>query len=117
MFDCFTKDPMTKVQLLRYPPHSKDAGHSHTLGCGAHTDWGALSLLAQDNVGGLEVYCEDLSETEGLWLPAPNIEGALPLGQCWQHAPTMDLRPVPLGATQSREAFSAQQRALLGCSF
>lgn len=71
-FDCFTKDAMTKVRLLRYPSPETDLGYSKGAhGCGAHQDWGAFTLLAQDDVGGLEVYCD------GKWLSAPNKDGAL----------------------------------------
>lgn len=74
-FDCFTKDAMTKVRLLRYPAND-DKSYGAAWGCGAHTDWGALTLLQQDEVGGLEVCCEtDGHEPE--WVAAPNIEGAL----------------------------------------
>jgi isopenicillin N synthase-like dioxygenase/nicotinamidase-related amidase len=77
-FDCFTKDAMSKVRLLRYPAYAEDPeGYANALGCGTHTDWGAYTLLAQDDVGGLEVYCEDQNNDNQQWLPAPNIEGAL----------------------------------------
>lgn len=71
-FDCFTRDAMTKARLLRYPAFSADPSYAHGApGCGSHCDWGALTLLAQDDVGGLEVFCD------GKWLRAPNREGAL----------------------------------------
>ena len=71
-FDCSTTDAMTKLRLLRYPSPSCDPSYDKGAhGCGAHQDWGALTLLAQDNVGGLEVFCN------GAWLPAPHIEGTL----------------------------------------
>jgi isopenicillin N synthase-like dioxygenase/nicotinamidase-related amidase len=83
-FDCFTKDAMTKVRLLRYPALTQDTeGYAQAFGCGTHTDWGALTLLAQDQVGGLEVFREhDTTDAadrtaSGQWLPAPNIAGAL----------------------------------------
>jgi isopenicillin N synthase-like dioxygenase/nicotinamidase-related amidase len=77
-FDCFTKDAMTKVRLLRYPACTEDpVGYANAHGCGTHTDWGALTLLAQDDVGGLEVYCENREDESQQWLPAPNIDGAL----------------------------------------
>ena len=66
MFDCYTTDSMTKVRLLRYPSYQQDQHYAAGApGCGSHTDWGALTLLAQDDVGGLEVYCENK------WVSAP----------------------------------------------
>ena len=81
-FDTFTKDPMTKLRLLKYPAamshnNGNNVGYDQAPGCGSHTDWGALTILAQDDVGGLEVHCESLSGGSGSWVPAPNVEGAL----------------------------------------
>ena len=41
-------------------------------GVGPHTDFGVLTVLCQDNVGGLQV--EDIN---GEWIEAPPIEGTL----------------------------------------
>ena len=57
--------PMATLRLLHYPAAAMaDAG----LGAGEHTDYGNLTLLATDEVGGLEVRNRD-----GTWLPAPVI--------------------------------------------
>ncbi|PKP85335.1 MAG: 2-oxobutyrate oxidase [Alphaproteobacteria bacterium HGW-Alphaproteobacteria-2] len=55
-----------RVKLIRYP--SVDQGDSDQ-GVGAHKDSGFLTLLAQDDVGGLEV------ELNGHWVPATPIPG------------------------------------------
>src|SRR5258708_38764804 len=47
-------DAAYAVRLLRYPPQ-QSIGPNNQLGAGAHTDWGAITLLYQDNSGGLEV--------------------------------------------------------------
>ena len=53
-FDGTSESPMLTLRMLRYPPHPQDADE-RTFGAGAHTDWGALTILAQDGHGGLEV--------------------------------------------------------------
>ncbi|MBK4735175.1 isopenicillin N synthase family dioxygenase [Noviherbaspirillum pedocola] len=63
-------DPMVALRLLRYPPHPAGAD-ARDIGAGAHTDYGALTLLAQDEHGGLEVQNPD-----GHWIPVPPRAGA-----------------------------------------
>jgi len=66
--------PMATLRLLRYPP--EPAGE---IGAGAHTDYGDITLLITDGVGGLEVRRRD-----GGWIAAPAIEGAfiVNIGDC-----------------------------------
>ncbi len=44
--------PQLTLRMLRYPGQSLD---SASLGAGAHTDYGFFTLLAQDEIGGLQV--------------------------------------------------------------
>ena len=69
-FDASSQDPMGTLRMLRYPPQPEDADEQ-TFGVGAHTDWGSVTILAQDDIGGLEVCMPD-----GSWVAAPPIEGA-----------------------------------------
>lgn len=69
-FDTDCRDPMVTLRLVRYPAHPDDADE-RTFGAGAHTDWGALTLLAQDDHGGLEVQLPD-----GTWVAAPPLAGS-----------------------------------------
>lgn len=62
-------DPMVVLRLLRYPALRPDAPARH-FGAGAHTDWGAITILAQDEAGGLEV-----CGTDGVWTPATPVPG------------------------------------------
>ena len=59
-------EPMAVLRLLRYP------GGGDGLGAGAHTDYGALTLLATDGEPGLEV-----RRRGGGWTPVPAVPGAL----------------------------------------
>ncbi|MFM0051513.1 isopenicillin N synthase family dioxygenase [Caballeronia grimmiae] len=61
--------PMITTRLLHYPPQDK-VGKGNQLGAGAHTDWGMLTMLLQDDVGGLEV-----RNADGDWVRAPYIPG------------------------------------------
>ena len=59
---------MATLRMVRYPAHPADADE-RTFGAGAHTDWGAITILAQDAHGGLEVHLPD-----GRWASATPID-------------------------------------------
>ncbi len=69
-FDFWLEAPMTTLGPLHYPPQ---AGHitEARLGAGAHTDYGCLTMLAQDDAGGLQVCAKD-----GAWIDAPPVPGS-----------------------------------------
>lgn len=62
--------PLTTVRLLHYPPLPAPPLPGQ-LRAGAHTDFGGLSLLFNDDAGGLEIQLAD-----GTWLPVPRHTGA-----------------------------------------
>lgn len=62
----YTADPTLLFRVFEYP-----AGDDESWGVGEHTDYGLLTLLAQDENGGLQV------KTPNGWIEAPPIEGAL----------------------------------------
>lgn len=67
-FDAFCQDPMSNLRLLHYPPQPPNPQPGEK-GCGAHTDWGCLTLLMQDDAGGLQV------QVGQDWIPAPPVPG------------------------------------------
>lgn len=74
----FVDRPSATLRLLHYPPRAGSAQDTR-LGAGAHSDYGNVTLLAQDEVGGLEVRTR-----AGEWLPAPPIPGTFVcnIGDC-----------------------------------
>jgi isopenicillin N synthase-like dioxygenase len=68
-FAGFCHDAMTTLRLLHYPPQSPSAAPGEK-GCGAHTDWGGLTLLLQDDNSGLQVW--DQESNDWIWaMPVP----------------------------------------------
>ncbi len=60
---------VTALRMIHYPPRPNE---THDNGAGAHTDYGCITLLLQDDVGGLQVKSRD-----GIWLDATPIAGSL----------------------------------------
>lgn len=73
-FDAFvdSRDSVRLCRAHRYPPTTTPEIAARSRGIGAHTDYGALTLLMQDDVGGLEVFHRE-SET---WHAVPFVEDA-----------------------------------------
>ncbi len=68
-FAPFFAQPTTFLRLLHYPPQAPEAPDD-AFGSAPHTDYGFITILAQDDRGGLEVRRRD-----GTWLAAPPIAG------------------------------------------
>jgi isopenicillin N synthase-like dioxygenase len=64
----YTADPTILLRVFHYPPSPPRA---RDWGVGEHTDYGLVTLLAQDDSGGLQV-----AAREG-WIDAPPIPGTL----------------------------------------
>jgi isopenicillin N synthase-like dioxygenase len=70
-FAPFHQVPIATMRLLHYPPRPVEPVEG-VLGAGAHTDWGAVTVLAQDDVGGLQVLDRDATT----WVDVPPVPGA-----------------------------------------
>lgn len=64
----FGTEPTCLFRIFSYPP----GGNADEFGVGEHTDMGFLTMLLQDNSGGLEVCTAD-----GRWIAAPPVPGTL----------------------------------------
>ena len=84
----YTADPLILFRIFLYPSRPVPAGLDVRDGVGEHTDYGLLTLLRQDNVGGLQV------RTATGWIEAPPMPRLLRL-QHRRHARPHDRRPLP----------------------
>jgi len=66
-FDRWLNTPMTTLGPLHYPPQTGRITPAQ-IGAGAHTDYGCLTMLAQDAAGGLQV-----RNAHGEWIDAPPV--------------------------------------------
>ncbi|KIW70614.1 hypothetical protein PV04_02868 [Phialophora macrospora] len=71
VFEEFCRDPIASLRLLHYPPHP-DHEDPALVGAGAHTDFGAITLLLQDGHSGLQVLNQFTKE----WIDVPPREHA-----------------------------------------
>ncbi|MEL7469665.1 MAG: 2OG-Fe(II) oxygenase family protein [Pseudomonadota bacterium] len=63
--------PLSRASYVYYPAQPPDMG-AEQFGVGPHTDFGVLTVLCQDDVGGLHV-----QDANGDWIEAPPIPGSL----------------------------------------
>ncbi|MEA9979367.1 MULTISPECIES: isopenicillin N synthase family dioxygenase [unclassified Pseudomonas] len=66
------RKPLQRTQMVYYPPHPPVA-ETDQFGVAPHTDYGCITLLYQDNSGGLQV--RELSSNS--WIDATPIPGSL----------------------------------------
>lgn len=60
----YTSDPLILFRIFNYPP---DSSQNPAWGVGEHTDYGLLTILKQDEAGGLQV------KSKSGWIDAPPI--------------------------------------------
>lgn len=67
-FRALYRHPLVRSRLVHYPPQQGD--QDSQFGAAPHTDWGCITVLWQDDVGGLQV-----RNRAGQWIDAPPIDG------------------------------------------
>lgn len=66
----YTADPLILFRLFNYPSQPVPEGLDVQWGVGEHTDYGLLTVLHQDHIGGLAVH------TPAGWIDAPPVPGS-----------------------------------------
>ena len=67
-FDHKLENPISIQRILHYPPQFGEITQEE-IGAGAHTDYGFLTILAQDDIGGLQV-----QNAAREWVSVPPVE-------------------------------------------
>jgi isopenicillin N synthase-like dioxygenase len=62
----YTAEPLTLFRIFHYPASEDE----ESWGVGEHTDYGLLTMLKQDEAGGLEI------KSRGRWIEAPPVAGS-----------------------------------------
>ena len=99
----YTADPLVLFRIFHYPSRPMPQGVDALRGVGEHTDYGLLTLLRQDDVGGLQVRT-----------PRRLDRGAAAAGllrlQHRRHARPHDGRPLPVHAAPRAHNTSGRDR-------
>lgn len=105
-FDRMTTLPTSVLRLLHYSPLQNQTTQ---VGAGAHTDYGLITLLLQDHVGGLQV----LDPRDEEWLTVAPTKGALVvnlgdmMGRITRGEFKSTIHRVVSNTTQTRDRYSA----------
>ena len=93
--DHYTADPLILFRIFNYP-HTPAPPDSW--GVGEHTDYGLLTILKQDNTGGLQI------KTHSTWLDAPPLPNTFicNLGDMLHHLTAGHYRSTPHRVLPSR---------------
>ncbi|MEL6925081.1 MAG: 2-oxoglutarate and iron-dependent oxygenase domain-containing protein [Bacteroidota bacterium] len=66
----YMQDPLCLFRIFHYPPYRNISETDYPWGVGEHTDYGMLTILKQDDKGGLQV------KSKTGWIDAPYIENS-----------------------------------------
>ncbi|MEK6408434.1 MAG: 2-oxoglutarate and iron-dependent oxygenase domain-containing protein [Acidobacteriota bacterium] len=66
----YTSDPLILFRIFNYPPDPAPISEEQSWGVGAHTDYGLLTILKQDQTGGLQV------KSRSGWVDAKPVPGS-----------------------------------------
>ena len=66
----YTADPLILFRIFNYPPLPATTGGEPEWSVGEHTDYGVLTILKQDDAGGLQV------KSQSHWIDAPPLAGS-----------------------------------------
>lgn len=66
----YTGEPLTLFRIFNYPPAPPAYQDDESWGVGEHTDYGVLTILKQDDAGGLQI------KSCGRWMDAPPLAGS-----------------------------------------
>ena len=85
------EDPTMLFRIFNYPPHNTMFGEN-SQAVGEHTDYGYITILAQDSCGGLQVRGRN-----GAWIDAPYKENTfvINIGDALEHCTGGLLRATP----------------------
>lgn len=65
--DRYTSDPLILFRIFNYPPNPSPSDSEKRWGVGEHTDYGVLTILKQDDLGGLQI------KSKSGWIDAPPV--------------------------------------------
>ncbi|KAF2498899.1 Clavaminate synthase-like protein, partial [Lophium mytilinum] len=68
----YAEGAVATMRLLHYPPQQSDSDAKLARGIGAHTDFGGITILMQDEVDGLQVWDKEVAD----WFDVTPIKGA-----------------------------------------
>lgn len=68
--DRYMSDPLILFRIFHYPPSTSSPEEESYWGVGEHTDYGVLTILKQDDAGGLQI------KSKSQWIEASPVPGA-----------------------------------------